>query len=308
MKTEINLSVGDRIQLLAQATEFRTRYLLGMLAKRFVPKTQSPMLKALIRRVDRYDEIVANSHYERLSPELLAKFQEVQVEQVDKKSEFRALHFRLTDENINTENSRYGTGDYALTARELMRLLNEYKSLDIVAHVGARVDVVTSYVAPKYPDRTFISIDLQRNLADHNRLLPPSPNWKIMPGYIIDLLERGEIAPKLMVLAFTSCKMTEREFENMVRLAPSVKSYLLIPSYLADPSRFRLTLAKPENLSQSYANCMRVMDPDLPHPGFQHNYHSILERNGFRIMKSEIRSADNTIKLGGALVIAATRN
>jgi hypothetical protein len=308
MKTKINLSIGHRIQLLAQATEFRARYLLGLLVKHFVPKTQSPALRALIRRVDRYNEIVESSRYERLSPELLAKLQEVQVEQVDKKSEFRARQFQLTDENINTINSGYGVGDYALTARELMKLLDEDKSLDVVVHVGARVDIVTSYVAPKYADRTFISNDLQTNLGDHNRLLPPSPNWKIVAGYIIDVLERKEIAPKLMVLAFTSCKMTEREFENMVRLATSVRSYLLIPSYLADPSRFRLTLAKPEDLSHSYANCMRVMDPDLPHPGFQHNYHAILERHGFRITKSEIRAADNTIKLGGALVITAARD
>ncbi len=307
MRTEVKLTFGEQFQLLAQATEFRLRYLAGKLVKFFVPNTQSPSLKALIRRVERYDEIVANSNYDRLPPELLAQLQEVQVEQVDNKTAFRTKQFQLTDENINTVSSRYGTGDYALTARELMKLLDADKSLDVIAHVGARVDVVTSYVAPKYPDRTFISNDLQLNLAEHNRLLPASPNWKIVPGYIIDRLERKEIAPKLMVLAFTSCKMTEREFDNMVQLAPSVKTYLLIPSYLADPSSFRLTLPKPENLSRSYANCMRVMDPDLPHPGFQHNYHAILQRHGFRIVRSEIQQADNTIKLGGALVMVAVR-
>lgn len=307
MRTEVKLTFGEQFQLLAQAAEFRLRYLAGKLVKRFAPDAQSPSLKALIRRVERYDEIVANSNYDRLPPELLTQLQGVQVEQVDNKTAFRTKQFQLTDENINTVSSRYGTGDYALTARELMKLLDADKSLDVIVHVGARVDVVTSYVAPKYPDRTFISNDLQLNLAEHNRLLPASPNWKIVPGYIIDRLERKEISPKLMVLAFTSCKMTEREFENMVQLAPSVKTYLLIPSYLADPSSFRLTLARPENLSRSYANCMRVMDPDLPHPGFQHNYHAILQRHGFRIVRSEIQRADNTIKLGGALVMVATR-
>lgn len=307
MRTEIKLTAGEKFQLLAQAALFRARYLLGKLAHRIAPHTTSARLKADMRRAQRYDEIVANSNYDKLPASVLEHLLDVQVEQVDSKAKWRAETFRLTDENIGTERSRYGTGDYALTAREIIALLDDDKSLDVIVHVGARVDVVSSYLAQKYPDRTFISVDLQKNLAEHNKYLTPSPNWKVAPGYVIDLLERKELAPKLMVLAFTSCKMTEREFENMVLLAPSVKTFLLIPSYLSDPSRLRLTLPKPEDLSESYANCMRVMDPDLPNHGYQHNYHAILERNGFRITKSEIRRADNTINLGGALVITATR-
>ncbi|HKY07846.1 MAG TPA: hypothetical protein VJQ55_06380 [Candidatus Binatia bacterium] len=307
MRTEVKLTAGEQFQLLAQAAEFRARYLAGKLVKRFAPNTQSPSLKALIRRVERYDEIVANSNYDRLPPALLAKLQDVQVEQVDGKTEFRTQQFQLTDENIGTTSSRYGTGDYALTARELMKLLDAEKSLDVVVHVGARVDVVSSYVASKYPDRTFISNDLQLNLAEHNRLLPPSPNWKIVPGYIIDVLERKEISPKLMVIPFTSCKMTENEFTNMVALATSVKTMLIVPVYMPDPQRFSLLLQKPEKIESSYCTCMRQMHPELPHPDFQHPYHAILERFGYRVIKSEIVKADNRIALGSALVIVATR-
>lgn len=307
MRTQIDLPLSDRLSLLSQAGLFRARYLVGKLAMCIAPNTRSPRLQADIRRAQRYDEIMRTSDYDKLPPEILNHLLEVQVDQVDSKAKWRAETFGLTDENISTEQSKYGTGDYALTAREAMALLNEDASLDVVVHVGARVDVVSSYLAPKYPDRTFISVDLQQNLAEHNKYLPSSPNWKVQPGYIIDLLERKVVAPKLMVLAFTSCKMTEREFENMIRLAPTVKTYLLIPSFLADPSRFSLTLPKPEDLSHSYANCMRVMDPDLPNHGYGHNYHAILERNGFQVTKSLIRRADNTIKLGGALVIVAKR-
>ena len=306
MRTSVRLSPSDRLILLSQAAHFRARYLLGRAIRPFVSGNTSPSIAALLRRVERYDEIVANSNYDKLPPETLKHLLGVQVEQVDAKSEFRAKSFTLTDRNVGIVTTGNGIDDYALTAREIMEILDADTSIKAIVHVGARVDVVSSYLAPKYPDRTFISNDLQANLADHNRTLPQSPNWKFSPGYIIDALERGQFAPDLMVLAFTSCKMTELEFANMARLAKTARAYILLPSYLSDPSRFRMTLPKPES-AKPYANCMRVMDPELPHPGFQYDYHAILEHRGFTITKSEIRRAGNPIQKGGALLIVAKR-
>ena len=90
----------------------------------------------------------------------------------------------------------------------------------IVAHIGARVDVVSCYLAPRHPESEFVSIDLQTNLKEHNATLEQAPNWRFLSGYALDLL--AEVRPTTLMAMFTSCKMSPREFEALLKLSSEI--------------------------------------------------------------------------------------
>jgi hypothetical protein len=304
MKTDVTLTSAERGSLLREAREFRLRYLLGRLLLPLRSVLTGEWFRLLFRRVDRFDSILAQSDYERLPPALLKELLEVQRDQVDHKAEHRATRYLIDDQTINAADS-----DYAFAAREAVKLLNEHSSLRSIANIGARVDVITNYLSAKYPDRAFASIDLQQNLAEHNRFFEMRPNWEFRPGYIIDMLEKGYQVPDLVIMQFTSCKFTGREFERFLALSKNLKAILLLATYKPNPnSILKFSIERPDQLSESYVASPTLLDPDIPSYIFVHNYPKILSAYGFKVDNSAIRRAANPVLRGAANFVTATRN
>lgn len=304
MKTAVNLTLGERCSLLFEAMEFRLRYILGRLLLPFQKQLSGEWFQLLFQRVKRFDSILARSEYDRLPPDLLNELLKVQKDQVDQSAEHRATRYLVDDQTIQSTNN-----DYAFAAREAVKLLDRFPSLRSVANIGARVDVITNYLSAKYPDRSFTSIDLQHNLAEHNRFFEKRPNWQFKSGYIIDMLEQGYPAPDLVIMTFTSCKFAGREFERFIQLSKNLKAVLLLATYKPNPdSILKLGLERPDRLTESYVTSPTLLDPDIPSYVFVHNYTKMLSDRGFRIENSMIRKSPSPIRQGASIFVTGFRN
>lgn len=273
------LSLRDRLYLRWQALNFYFRYRIGK------------FIAGCIERARRYDEDKARLTYERLPAGVLAEIKSLQVEQVDGRSKFLTETFKI--KSLDQENS-----DYAAAAREIVAILKARPEIKSIVHVGARVDVVSAFLAPMFPNVTFTSVDVQDNLEKHNCDLPKSPNWKRKPGYIVDLLERGEVVPDLILTIFTVCKMTPKEFSRFVSLCKGTEAFVILETW------------KPPLMPGDTANYLsygQLGDATLPGFLFVHDYGNILNRNGFAIQKNEITRQPFPIRHGGRQFVVGVR-
>jgi hypothetical protein len=177
---------------------------------------------------------------------------------------------------------------YHQAALSCLSLLQN-KALDIrsMANVGARMDVVCSYLAPRFPDVQFTSVDFPSNLAEMNRDLRQSPNWSCVSGYGLDLFERQDVTADLVLFSFTCELMRNQEVhEYLAALATFAKYVVLVEQWW--PIRqlsSLLRVVRPEEI-----------DPDRSHTAgragaYLHNYPAMLERSGFEVLSSEIVEA-----------------
>lgn len=279
MKATNRLSIPDRLFLRWQAANFYWRYRIGK------------FITGCIERARRYDEDKAKLTYEKLPAAVLTEIRGLQVEQVDGRSKFLADTYKL--KSIDQKNS-----DYADASREIVKILKTDPSLKSIAHIGARVDIVSSFLAPDFQNVTFTSIDVQDNLAEHNKDLPASPNWKVQPGYIVEMLERGEVMPDLVLAIFTLCKMTPKEFNRFVGLCKAAKHIILLETW-------KPPLMKGD--TKSYLSYGQLGDATLPGFLFVHDYAGILSKHGFRIVKNEIGRQPFPIRHGGRQFVVASR-
>lgn len=294
----------ERLALLLEAMEFRLRYRLGRLLLPFEAWLRGKRFRLLFNRVRRFDTILGQSDYDRLPEHLLAQLLDIQKDQVDKSALHRATRYLVDDQTIHSTDN-----DYAFAAREAVKLLDRYPSLRSIANIGARVDVISNYLSAKYPDRSFESIDLQSNLAEHNRFFEKRANWRFKSGYIIEMLEKGDSAPDLVIMTFTSCKFTGREFERFIHLAKNLKAVLILATYKPNPnSILKLSLERPDELAESYVTSPNLLDPEIPSYVFVHNYARAMLAEGFQIHDSMIRKSPSPILQGASIFVTACRN
>jgi hypothetical protein len=285
------LSIRDRVYLRVEAINFFCRYVVGKFVNpNLVGGRLGTFLRACRSRALRYDELQAKHSYERLPPQLLTEALELQVKQVDSKLEDRVKYAIRSFEDRGN--------DYADAAREVAVLLSADPMLSPVVNVGARVDVISSFLAGEFPAVQFQSVDLQPNLAEHNRILRQSANWSLHPGYVIDLLERDEIAPKLVLLMMTACKMTPREFDLFLDKANSVQAFVVIEGWKPDPMLARRS---------GHLTSQTLLDATLPGYFFVHDYAAKLRSRGFRIIKDDFGPTAFHVRYGAHHVVIAKR-
>ncbi len=157
------------------------------------------------------------------------------------------------------------------------------------------MDVAFSYLARKFPDRKFISVDLQPNLAEHNTALPQSPNWSFVTGYALDLLERGEIRPDVIFMTSTSVLFNSIELDAYFNAMRDIGVRAIV---LNEPWAPMPRIIRPENL-----------DPDNPicggvHGWYHHNYPAKLARAGFTVLRSRIIMGDHSEGIGALQIVA----
>jgi hypothetical protein len=216
----------------------------------------------------------------RLSPEKITELTRAQMTKVGKDGDRRSA-LVITDAVINGPASRLSMQQKG--AALLAGVLDEHPDLRTIANIGARVDVTSSYLARRFPDRMFISVDLQPNLREHNARLPQSPNWIFVTGYALDLIERGEVRADAVFMTSTSVLFNSAELDAYLRAMgdAGVRAIVLNEPWWPAPR-----LMRPEEI-----------DPDDPlcagwYGNYHHNYPAKLTRAGYMTFASKIVIGD----------------
>lgn len=271
MSRKTNIRDLDKKQcraLLREARSFRFRYRVGQ------------FVDGCVGIYRRHQKWLRNSNYERLPQSKLDWLLQVQADQVDHSAVNRAHKWKIKDIN-DVSNA------YAVFAKAVDPLITFNPG--IIAHIGARVDVVSCYLAPRHPDSEFVSIDLQKNLKEHNATLEQSPNWRFLSGYALDLLT--EVRPTTLMAMFTTCKMAPREFEAFLKLSSEigVKDIVIMSTFKPKLDRFwQISIDPPETINESYISSGTLLDPKSEQNVFVHNNARYLEANGYVIKRSEL--------------------
>lgn len=178
-------------------------------------------------------------------------------------------------------NSRF---TFAYLLADLLRRRPEIRS---VANVGARTDLWSAYLAPRFPQVQFASVDFQPNLALHNSLLPQAPNWTFRPGYILDLLKDGFRADLYFSIS-TTVLMNNGELNAYLDAIGHAKAIAFCEGWWprADSLIDYLLprIIPPEEVPQENPYCSGA------YANYHHNYIAKLEQRGFRVSHAQIVS------------------
>lgn len=180
---------------------------------------------------------------------------------------------------------------YPKAASLCLPLLTDPKNgIKTMGNVGARVDIISSYLAQRNPSVSFVSVDFQSNLVELNSLLPQSDNWSFMSGYALDLFEQGKLQGDLVLFSSTSVLFTNKELRLYFNaLSKSTKYSILNEGWwpaAKSPTFFRVI--KPEEIDPH--NSLIILGP---YDNYLHNYPAILSEYGFEIVSSEIGEVPN---------------
>ena len=133
------LEKKQKTALLREARSFRIRYRIGQ------------FIDGCVKVFQRQQKWEGESFYDRLPPEKLDWLLKVQADQVDHSAASRAQNWQVQGEDKHNM--------YAVFAKAAETVIANDPGL--IAHIGARVDVVSAYLAPRHSESEFVSVDLQ---------------------------------------------------------------------------------------------------------------------------------------------------
>ncbi len=236
-----------------------------------------------LNAIERYKDLEAyrrTAERPRLDEKAIEALKSDQVLEVDGTWERRSSA-QLTDEIV-----RSNPDIYTQSVQRLIPLLEEGR-VKCTINVGARVDVILSFLAKKFPHVAFVSVDIQDNLDWHNQNLERSANWRLVSGYALDLFERKEIAGDLVIFTSTANLMTNTELHSYVEAMNA--QYLFFNEPLPPPLTRPSLLANPDTIDPRHSD---VGSDEATRPGgklfYLHNYRSILEDHGYKVHISEV--------------------
>jgi hypothetical protein len=283
MKTEIAVTTGDFVKVsLSSGTKYKLLLLIGMvvsLATKIYSKLEDGR-QAMQKGALAEDEV------ERIR--LLCE------DRADKEIAARQIPFSQEEIDSPTDWQAYG-------AQLLLETLSD-DSLGIrsALNIGCYNDRHFSYMAQKFPDIKFCSVDFMSaaRLKDFNALLPQSPNWSLKSGYPLKLLMTKEVSGDLVFLSSTSLLFNNKELDLYLDEICEQSRVIVINEgwgIVSKTSRVRslLTLPRiirPEEIPEEEP-VVRSMDGAYYFYG--HNYIRKLEKRGFSIRSSKIRSGNN---------------
>jgi len=167
----------------------------------------------------------------------------------------------------------------------LESVLDKYGSeINSVANIGARVDIVSAYLASKFPKITFTSLDFQPNLEENNQYFPNSGNWKFMSGYALDLLKEGKLIGDVFFTTSTSVRFNNKELDEYINeFAKTCRFFVLNEGWwYNNNTKNPFNITKPEDIPVDDPFCAGK------YADYHHNYIAKLEDKGFEILSSEI--------------------
>lgn len=249
---------------------------------------------------DLYESFVSVQNRKRLSQADIESMVSSEQETIDSRYVNAAMSQALGNGNAPNPQSRHQQ-----VADVCIELINQHKYLiKNVVNVGARVDFVSPYLAPKFPDINFTSVDFQKNLDQSNSFLPQSENWSFKSSYALDVFESQELKPDLVIFISTSVLFTNKELKAYFAALSKFAKFIVLnePFWHPFESLNYFKVFKPEDI-----------DPDNSLRGgslsnYLHNYPAILSANGFEIISSELYDRFEREKLKGFRLQIVAKN
>ncbi len=276
MKTIIKAKAFKKKTFLYEIV-FKLKYLLGNLARK------NHYLKILLSNPIGYhldhNKFVRNRLKGVLTEDEVNELVAFQEEKVTKDC-LKRDKLTLTPDDLKHPENLSTYQKSVLLCRDL---LNKDPSIKTLANIGARVDVIFSFLAQHFPEKTFYSVDFQRNLVEHNQYLVQSPNWHFKSGYAIDLFKQGFKADVILVSS-TMVLFRYGELCEYFRLMSENAKYIVINDSW-------WLMKKPEELPKNEPIVSGI------HHAYHYNYPAILARYGFEVVSSEIVDAPNMLVL-----------
>ena len=264
--------------------------------------------KNCILLFNRYSEIKSNSNYKILSKKKKKLLKKKEESLAKKNLEHKVKRWKINDNNLYREKNCYLT-----VTREFIKLIKDYNYLypKRVVNVGARVDVISSYLAKKFLKIDFVSLDFQNDLKNINSSLPQSPNWYFKSGYILDILDKDFLIDGI-IMNMTACKMTPKEFQNFLKISKKKKIKFFILNEPFKPNIFRKNkffLNSPDDIdmNETAIGSKELLNPSLYTYHYYHNYLKCFTKFGYKVIKSKVEKSNNKFSKGADHTIIAVK-
>lgn len=232
---------------------------------------------------EQFVEFSQNKQNGPLSKERIDQITKWQVNAVNDSNAQLRSEALITDEIL--DQPREGLTMQNKGTRLLYDALNKFQdNIKTVANIGSRVDTTLTYLAPKFPDIHFTSVDFQPNLKELNRYLPQFENRSYLSGYALNLMREEKLKSDLVFMTSTSVLFNNKELNAFFdEFSRSVKFVVLNePWWPKVKSLNFLKIVKPENIPPETPYCAGV------YSNYHHNYIHKLESRGYEIISSEI--------------------
>ena len=153
-----------------------------------------------------------------------------------------------------------------------------------VVNIGAFVDTQCAYLAPRYTEISFLSVDRYGDINRLNAFLPQSPNWTFRAGYPLDMLADGSLSADLFFMTSTSVCCPHRELAAYIKLFAKRCKFLVFnePWWPSLTSLNLFKIPRPEEINPNRPLI------GLAYFNFQNNYIFFLEKHGFKVKTSRI--------------------
>ena len=267
-RTEITVPLEGRLHNIKLAASAWWRFRLGRFCN------------GILERARAYERMEGIAGRGRLSESDLAQLRDIQAVQVDHSSENRAKS-QITDDNADSNRDIY------TQSAAIVRDVLEANDISHVVNVGCRVDVILAYLAAKFPEVRFTSVDVQENLEQHNCWLPKSDNWELRSGYALELFESGALSADMAIFTSTACWFSNAELRNYIGAMKARFLHFNEPFTL--PVGQMSFASGPDGIDPS-ASWISAHTPIMAGGilYFVHNYKRILEDYGYRVTMSKV--------------------
>jgi len=173
-------------------------------------------------------------------------------------------------------------------------LIKKYRSeIKSVVNIGASVDLVLAYLAPKYPEINFTSVEFQTHLKEMNSYLPQSKNWNFVSGYALELLRKGNLQADVYFTTATSVRFNNKELDMYLEEFAKYSKFVVFNEMWWYPydAKNPFHIIKPEDIPEDNSYIAGF------YGDYHHNYIKKLQNRGFEILSSEIKDGASRFNL-----------
>jgi hypothetical protein len=162
-------------------------------------------------------------------------------------------------------------------------------------NIGAYYAFIDHVLARQYPDVKFVAVDFIDEYERYNAEFA-LPNLSFVCGYPIELMESGTLHADLVIFSATAAEIMNPELRRYLDLLRQNTKYLILSEPLYNMPDGSVVDPKTVSLTSSIA---AYAQPDyLPHlkgpVAHIHNYWSILQESGFKILHYRVYKPDFT--------------
>jgi len=172
----------------------------------------------------------------------------------------------------------------ARAAKLVDNVIRNHSGIRAVANIGARIDLASCALAQIHSDITFISVDFQSNLEEHNAGLTQSSNWRFMSGYALNLIRNGQLKTDIIFFNGTAFLLNSKELDAYMEAFAKSNVRFVIFNEVIYPNikSFRYGITLPEEIPEN--------NPYISGKNghYMHNYPAKLQWYGYEVISSEL--------------------